>query len=131
MSDASHIAASGLRAQTVRLAGVAQDTANLRSEGRPGAEPGGVQAAYRPVETVQTPQQGGGVKASLRPQPDGTRLRFAPGSPLANDEGLVATPNVSLEQQAAERIQAEAAYKANVKVIEAQKALDDSLSELA
>lgn len=129
MSDVLSIAASGLRAQSVRLGGVAQNTANMRSDGRPGVETGTAEAAYRPVRTVQMARRDGGVSAALAPQPGGGALRFAPAAPRANEAGMVESPNVSLTQQTAERIRAEAAYKAGVKVIQAQQSIDAALSE--
>ena len=53
-----------------------------------------------------------------------------PESPLADADGLVATPNVDLTGQAVDLITARAAYLANLKTLKVAESLEDSLLKI-
>ena len=56
---------------------------------------------------------------------------FDPSNPDADAEGVAFLPNVSLEAEFVEVLQASAAFKANLKVIQTQDELLGSLVDIA
>ena len=127
MSDALTIAVSGLNLQSMRVGAAAQ---NLVNSFTTGALPDGDgPPVYQPVEVVA--QSGPeGVRASVRTITSPSKVVYDPVSPFANPSGLVGMPMVSQEREVVSLVQARMAYKANIKVIEAQTENDRSLSEI-
>lgn len=73
--------------------------------------------AYQPLRATDVSAPGGGVRTVASPiRPSQTPV-FSPGSPLANDEGLVNLPNVSLAEEFVQLRIAVNTYKANAAVI--------------
>lgn len=121
-----HSSVSGLQAQSKRLAVSANNVANMSTTGTPGVTEGR-NAVYKPQEVIQTTTAGGGVRAETRPvQPESVSV-YAPQNPVANEEGVVDLPNVSLETEFSNQILAKRAYEANASVIKTQ---DEMLSTL-
>ncbi len=120
MSSVFDIAASGLRAQSRRLAVSADNVANVSSLGvHPDpelAKPEG----FAPQRTVFSSQAGGGVAASSAPITPAAFLSYQPDHPDADPDGMVPLPNVSLEQETVEQILALRLFQANVKTIQTQ-----------
>src|SRR3954463_5528620 len=91
MGNAMSIAASGMRAASVRLDAAASNIVNSSSDGPPTSS-----GAYQPVLVSQSANPDGGVSASLQPVTPSTLLAYDPSSPYANVQGMVAQPNVDL-----------------------------------
>jgi flagellar basal-body rod protein FlgC len=122
MSNAIFIALSGMAAAARRIAGVASNIANAGDLG-PLAPAPGERPAYQPVDTVQVSLPDGGTEALTQPVSPATTPAYAPGSPVANQDGankdgLVAAPNVDIAGQMIELISAREAYKANLKTVQ-------------
>ena len=74
--------------------------------------------AFQPARAVQTPSPSGGVETTAEPvRPSHTR-QYVPSSPLADADGFVDFPNISLVEQIVELKQASVAYEANARVVE-------------
>jgi flagellar basal-body rod protein FlgC len=119
MTAIFNIALSALNAQTKRLAVSADNVANINSVGvRPGATPQAGEFVPQKVELSSI--AGGGVQAKAVPVDPPGYLVPEPGAPDAGPDGLVARPNVSLEQELVTQIEALRTFQANVKVIQAE-----------
>ncbi len=117
---------SALIASTVRFDTAASNIANAGVKSTPGkiSAAGPVfSAGYTPQRVRQTTTASGGVRASVVPVSPASLSVFDPSSPLANQNGAVNIPNVSLPVEIAELQKASFAYKANARVL---KTLDDS-----
>ena len=127
MSSVLSIAASGLAAQSKRLAVSANNVANIRSLGLNSDRSNASAGAYEPKQTALTSIPGGGVRAAAVPVTPPSFNSFEPNDPNADANGLVPRPNVSLEQEVVTQIQAVRAYQANLQTIKAE---DRMLGEL-
>ncbi|MBI1320944.1 MAG: flagellar biosynthesis protein FlgG [Candidatus Hydrogenedens sp.] len=120
MADVSGIALSGAQAQLARLAASASNTANLHSRGAlpatDGSTPPGQPEPYRPVEAV-TVAAASGARTVFRPVTPAFIPEFDPQASFANDQGVVAAPNIDLAGEATTRLAAGRAYQANLAVI--------------
>lgn len=125
LSAVTAIAQSGLQASGLAVRGAASNIANHMSAGRM-ADAEGVQdpAPYQPVRASNTAQTGGGVRGQLVAVNPASSAMFAPGSPLANEEGLVASPNVDIGAELISMKLAQRAYEANLNTF---KAADDMM----
>lgn len=127
MSDeALRTAVSGLNAAARQFQNSANNVANAGTVGRVDAEDPSEQA-FEPQDIQQTSTPGGGVRTTTVPRDPATQTVFAPGSPLANDQGLVEAPNVDLGEELVSQISAEAAFRANAAVI---RSVDEQQDEL-
>ena len=142
MGSVFDIAVSGLKAQSRRLAVSADNVANLSSLGvHPDpelAKPEG----FAPQRTVFNSQflaqaqaqaqggGGGGVTASTAPISPASFLSYQPDHPDADPDGMVPLPNVSLEQEVVEQIQALRLFQANVKTIQVQDQMLGALLDI-
>ncbi len=130
MSSVFNIAASGLRAQSRRLAVSADNVANLSSLGvHPDpelAKPEG----FAPQRTAFSSQPQGGVAASTAPIAPASFLSYQPDHPDADPDGMVPLPNVSLEQEVVEQIQALRLFQANVAAIQTQDRMLGALLDI-
>jgi flagellar basal-body rod protein FlgC len=129
MSNVYGIALSGLVAQSTAVAARADNIANMRTSGRvdPAA---GDRRAYEPVTPVQRSQSGGGVVTDIVSVENGVVAFYEPDSPDANADGLVAYPNISLEEEITGLLTAKTAYTANAKVIGVQRDMDRALLDI-
>ena len=134
MSSVFDIAVSGLRAQSRRLAVSADNVANVSSLGvHPDpalASPDG----FVPQSTVFTSQAlsgaGAGVTATTAPISPASFLTLQPDHPDADPDGLVPLPNVSLERELVEQIQALRLFQANIKTIQVQDRMLGALLDI-
>ena len=136
MSSVFDVAASGLRAQSQRLAVSADNVANVSSLGvHPDpqlAKPEG----FAPQRTVFSSQVlggaggGAGVVASTAPIAPASFLSYQPDHPDADADGLVPLPNVSLEREVVEQIQALRLFQANVATIQTQDRMLGALLDM-
>ncbi len=131
MSPVFQIALSGLNAQSTRVSVAASNIANARSVGvnpAPGADNSN---AYTPQRVQQVSVADGGVRVDTLPVSPPSLPVFDPSNPDANAEGVAFLPNVSLGAELVEVLQASAAFKANVQVIQTQDELLGSLVDIA
>ncbi|HLL27437.1 MAG TPA: flagellar basal body rod C-terminal domain-containing protein [Xanthobacteraceae bacterium] len=117
MSIALSIAVSGMAAAGIRLQVAAGNVANALSFG-PLPDTNNAAdfpAVYTPLRVDQTEIAGGGTEAVAASLPSYTPL-YDPTAPFADASGLVAAPNVDLNNQLVEQMLASFAYAANAKV---------------
>src|SRR3954451_17026326 len=98
MSSISTIAVSGLNAATRRLEVSASNVANIATTGTLPATNGAVAAgapqAYRPLRLNETSRANGGTQTSVTTAAPSYVAISDPQAPFANQDGLVAAPNV-------------------------------------
>ena len=119
------IAGSGMSAQTVRLNTVASNLANANSVS---GDPSQVYKARHPV--FQALRSGAGSDDGAAVQVLGITesqaaplTRYEPGNPLADANGYVYSPNVSVVEEMVDMISAARSYASNVEVINTSKEL--------
>lgn len=123
MLKAIQTSVSGLVASSTRLNVAASNIVNSRNISTPGADSGG----FIPQQVVQTTTGFGGVQATAVPVSPASLTIFNPSSTLANEQGNVNIPNISLPLEFGELIRASQAYKANANVL---KKLDETFNIL-
>src|ERR1700758_5197226 len=100
MSKITTITLSGMNAATRRLGVSASNVANAMSTGAlsnaDGMVPPGEPTTYEPLEVVQTASAGGGTQTTVTTTTPSTTAVSDPQVPFANQNGLVAAPNVDL-----------------------------------
>jgi flagellar basal-body rod protein FlgC len=123
MSSISAIALSGLNAASRRLQVSASNVANSQTTGAlpnaDGTVPAGAPVAYAPLALVQTADAGGGVQTSITTVTPSTTAVFDPQASFANQDGLVAAPNVDLAQEFVGQLLASYSFAANAAVLKA------------
>jgi len=129
MIGAISIALSGLQSSLQRLGASASNIANLQTKGS--VEEGG-QAPYSALTTTSQGQtvgdgEGAGVLTKVVPKNTPFVPAFDPGSPFADENGVVGVPNVNLAEEAVNLNLAEITFKANLKTIETASELDKEL----
>ena len=131
MTPVFQIALSGLNAQSTRVSVAASNIANARSVGvnpDPGADNS---AAFTPQRVQQISAADGGVQTNTLPVSPPSLPVFDPSNPDADGEDVAFLPNVSLEAEFVEVLQASAAFEANLKVIQTQEELLGTLVDIA
>ncbi len=130
MSSISTIALSGMNAAARRLEVSASNVANVTSTGAlpnaDGTMPAGAPQAYAPLELVQTANAGGGVQTTVTTTTPATTAVFDPQASFANQNGLIAAPNVDLSQELVSQMVSSYSFAANAAVIKA----DDSMTKM-
>jgi flagellar basal-body rod protein FlgC len=131
MSSISTIALSGMSAATRRLDVSASNIANAMSTGAlPNADgtlPAGAPRAYAPLELVQTASAGGGTQATVTTTTPSTIAVSDPQAPFANQNGLVAAPDVDLSQEMVGQMLASYSFAANATVLKAYDRMTNAL----
>jgi flagellar basal-body rod protein FlgC len=117
LAQSISVAASGLRAQSMRYRVVSENLANAEATGtRPGADP-----YRRKTVTFAAALDHAGVatvglkRIGVDPAP--FRLEYRPGDPAANGLGVVKLPNVNPIVEMADLREANRSYEANLQVI--------------
>ena len=111
-------ALTGLTSATERVGIAARNIVNTNTASTPAPSGQVAGDAFQPARAVQTPLPSGGVKTTAEPvRPSHTR-QYVPSSPLADADGFVDFPNISLVDQIVELKQASIAYEANARVVE-------------
>ncbi len=120
------ISGSAMSAQTVRLNTTASNIANADSVA---SSDGEVYKARHPVfSTILNQQTGqgnsGGVRVAgiIESQAEAI-ARYQPENPMADEEGYVYAPNISLVEEMANMISASRSYQSNVQVANMTKSL--------
>lgn len=135
MSGTLGIAVSGLMAQTRRVEASASNTANVRTKGAlpdsTGTIPDGKPAPYQPLDVAQSEQRLGteaaGTRAVFTPITPAYLPEYEPDASYADEQGMVAAPNVDLAREQVSQIAASRAYQANVSVVRTQDEMLKSL----
>jgi flagellar basal-body rod protein FlgC len=110
------IAASGLDAATAQLTASASNIANAQTVGA--LSPSSPAArAYQPVTVVLSQASGGGVTASIATFSQPTTAAYAPDSPYADAQGMVAAPNVDPAHEVVSQLSTLQAFQANLATI--------------
>ena len=126
------IATSGLSAASLRLNVAASNIANVlttgplptggsqASDGGAGSSSNNsnLPAVYVPLQVNQADQPGGGTIATVSAVSPGFVPQSDPGAPFANQDGLVAAPNVDLASEFVQLLTAKYAFAANAKVVQ-------------
>jgi flagellar basal-body rod protein FlgC len=142
------IATSGLSAASLRLDVAASNIANalttgpLPATGGSGTSGGtgnssnntNFPAAYVPLQVNQIDQSSGstpgGTIATVSAVSPSFVAQFDPSAPFANQDGLVAAPNVDLASQFVQLLTAKYEFAANAKVIRAYSDTTKSLLDI-
>lgn len=122
-------AGSSLTAHRVMMDVISENLANAKTTR---TEAGGPYTRKTPVfaERLETVMEGdsshqvGGVRVDKIVEEDTPpRMVFEPGHPDADENGLVAYPNVSVVREMADMMAATRAYEANLSVVESAKSM--------
>ncbi|MGZ3290790.1 MAG: flagellar basal body rod protein FlgC [Xanthobacteraceae bacterium] len=131
MSSISTIALSGMNAAARRLEVSASNVANVTSTGAlpnaDGTAPAGAPRAYAPLELVQTASADGGTQTAVTTASPSTTAVYDPQAPFANQDGLVAAPNVDLAQEMIGQLIASYTFAANATVMKADDRMTGAL----
>lgn len=119
------ISVSGLAATSKKAADAASNIVNAGSTGSLDAT--SPNQPYQAVDTVTEAVGGGGVKAISVPRNPASVASYSPDSRYANEEGMVAVPNVNQDEELLTLKIAEQAYKANAQVIKTTRDMHDEL----
>src|SRR5947207_15336565 len=129
MSNVLAIAASGMLAAQRRLEVSASNVANLQTTGALADAPPDVQQAYRALRVDQTEQPDGGTTAVVKQETPGVVATYEPQSPFADARGMIATPDVSLENEAVQQLIARYAFAANAAVSRSAAAMQRVMTD--
>lgn len=124
LSAASKIAGSGLEAQATRLRIVSENIANARSTGdTPGADPYRRKTITFGAELDKA--SGAQVVNVKKLGTDQSKFieEYDPGSPAADDKGMVKMPNVNMLIEMADLREANRTYDANLQTIKQTREL--------
>jgi flagellar basal-body rod protein FlgC len=138
------IATSGLSAASLRLSVAASNIANAQTTGPLPPAAGGpagsarssnFPAAYVPLQVNQVDQTSGstpgGTIATVSTVSPSFVAQSDPSAPFANQDGLVAAPNVDLASQFIQLLVAKYDFAANAKVIQAYSDTSKSLLDIS
>jgi len=121
------IAGSALTAQSQRMNVSASNMANADSVAGPDGQPYRArQVVFRVSPGDGRPYGGvvGGVQvAGVVDAPSPPRMTYDPASPMADERGYVAMPNVDVVAETVNMISASRSYQANVEVLNTAKSL--------
>lgn len=137
MSDIMDIASSGLRAQRTRLAVTASNIANAQTTR---TEEGGPYRRRDPVFVAEPMENrfGNSLRRAVqrvsveRVEIDGREpiLRYDPGHPDANEEGMVAFPRISTVDELANVLSASRSYEANLIIVRKVREMSDAAMQI-
>jgi flagellar basal-body rod protein FlgC len=134
MSSISTIALSGMNAAARRLEVSASNVANVATTGALANADGTVQAgapqAYDPLALVQTASAGGGTQTTVTTASPSTIAVSDPTAPFANQDGLVAAPNVDLSQEMVGQMIASYSFSANAAMMKAGDRMTKALFDI-
>jgi flagellar basal-body rod protein FlgC len=120
------IAISGLRAQSKQMEVISSNVANARTTDAGKGEP------YRRLEVLfESDDDMGGVKLDkILPDMSDFLSVFDPGNPLADEQGYVAMPNVSLPVEMMNLNIATRVYQANAAILKRYQQMVETTLEL-
>ena len=121
------IASTGMSAENVRLNTTASNIANANSVSSSYEE---TYKARHPVFAAElqraTQEQGSGTKVNVLGVVESQKplqVEYAPGNPLADENGYIYKPNVNVVEEMANMISATRAYQTNIQVADTAKKL--------
>jgi flagellar basal-body rod protein FlgC len=124
-------AVSGMLAATRRLEVSAANVANVRSDGAlPDAQGNyspDAPRAYTPLRVDQVDLATGGTRAVVSEVSPSYVATFNPSAPYANEDGMVASPNVDLADEMIQQLIASYTYAANARVVTSYNQMVKSL----
>ena len=116
------IASSALTTNRIWMNAIADNLANvntIKPFDQPAFQARFIQAQELPSHPGDPVGVGGGVEAAAVKFGDATGiLRYEPGNPMANKDGMVRSPNVDLSQNMTDLIIAQRAYQLNLAVVD-------------
>lgn len=125
------IATSGLLAAQKRVNVSASNVANARSNSERDGQGNVINKAYEPHRVETTAQVGGGVSANVVIDPNPTvTIQAVSGDILAGPDGSIEIPNVDFAEEFVQQKIATYDYRANLKVLETQKELQETLIDV-
>ena len=134
MSSISTIALSGMNAAARRLEVSASNVATVARTGAlpnaDGTVPAGEPTAYAPLEVVQTASADGGTQTTVTTVTPPTTAVSDPQAPYANQDGLVAAPNVDLSKELVSQMIASYSFTANAAVMRADDRMTKTLLDV-
>jgi flagellar basal-body rod protein FlgC len=134
MSSVMSIATSGMAAATRRLEVSARNVANVRSAGPLPSAGAAVTASFgapfTPWRVDQVEVAGGGTAAQVSAVNPGQVPAHDPGAPYADQNGMVAAPNVDLEGEVVEALVARYSFALNAKVMRTSADMTKSLLDI-
>ncbi|MGH8595354.1 MAG: flagellar basal body rod protein FlgC [Gammaproteobacteria bacterium] len=83
--------------------------------------------AFRPKEAVRSSLASGGVRTDTIEKDPPHELSYAPDDPHADENGLVARPNINMENEFVAMIMSRRAFQANLKSIRTADAMTGAL----
>ena len=118
MISAIRTSVSGLNAASKSMAAHADNIANVRTTARVDkVSTGTAEEVFRPERVTNVSVRGGGVEAEVVPVEPSHEVVYSPDDANANEDGLVALPNVNLDEEIVGMRQDRHAYMANLAVI--------------
>ncbi len=130
ISAALAAAASGMRAQTVRMRISAENIANAESTGAtPGSDPFRRRIPILKPETLADGVKGVLVSGAEDDKSD-FKLTYNPGHPAADANGYVKMPNVNSLTEMMDMREASRAYEANLNMIDAARQMTSRALDL-
>jgi len=134
MSSISTIALSGMSAAARRLEVSASNVANVTSTGAlpnaDGTVPAGAPQAYAPLVLAQTASAGGGTQTSVTTATPSTIALYDPQASFADNNGLVASPDVDLSQELVGQLLASYSFAANATVLKTDDGMTKALLDI-
>ncbi len=132
--DALQVSSSGLSAQRLRLNLIAENIANVNTtstyQGGPYMRQEPVFAAMRRPRSFQDllnlqfrPQQAEVSVIDVIEDPRPPIIKYMPGHPDADEDGLVRLPNINIFEEMVNMISAQRSYEANVTTVNAAKSM--------
>lgn len=123
-------AASGMRAQTVRMRIAAENVANANSTSEtPGGEPFRRRIPLLESTTLANGVNGVRIEGAVNDM-SAFREEYNPGHPAADDRGYVQLPNVDTLVEMMDLREATRAYEANLNMIEAARTMTNRALDL-
>ncbi|MCD6034625.1 MAG: flagellar biosynthesis protein FlgG [Rickettsiales bacterium] len=117
MSITLNTALTGLNAASQRVANSARNIANQQSF-QSIVDGESVNTPFAPQDVVDISLESGGVTTALTPVEPVSIPVFSPGSPAANENGIVQAPNVDVADELVSIVKDSAVFRANLRVIE-------------
>lgn len=131
MSSVFSIAVSGMNAAINRFSTAVTNIVNVSSTGRLPENSTQSATSYQPMDVLSLSNSTGdnnlGVRTQEVAREPAYHPMYDPSSVHANEQGLVAEPNVDLTKEIVETKMAELAYSASARLIAAEKRNEEAL----
>lgn len=129
--DVINTAASALLSERMRMNTIAANIANAHTTRDANGQSNPYKKQTVNFQTILDEQNKvTGVQGLIQEDQGDFKLIYDPGHPDANDEGYVAYPNVSTEQEMVDLLSSKASYEANLKTIQVTKQMFNSALDI-